>query len=49
MADTTFHSTSKPNLDKAGCTLRDRKTGSLQMRQLLVPLKPPVESAGAGL
>jgi len=49
MADTTFHSTSKPNLDKAGCTLRDRKTGSLQMLQLPVPLKPPVESAGAGL
>ncbi|KAJ6035274.1 uncharacterized protein N7446_010039 [Penicillium canescens] len=49
MADTTFHSTSKPNLEKAGCTLRDRRTGSLQMRPLPVPLEPPVESAGAGL
>ncbi|KAI1120460.1 beta-lactamase [Nemania abortiva] len=49
MADTTFHSTSKPHLDKAGCTLRDRRTGSLQMCPLPVPLEPPVESAGAGL
>ncbi|KAI1319260.1 beta-lactamase [Xylariaceae sp. FL0255] len=49
MTSTTFHSTSKPDLEKAGCTLRDRKTGSLQMRPLPVPLEPPVESAGAGL
>lgn len=49
MAETTFHSTSRPHLNKVDCTLRDHKTGSLQMRPLPVPLEPPVESAGAGL
>ncbi|KAK4455155.1 acyltransferase LovD [Podospora aff. communis PSN243] len=49
MADTTFHSVSKPNLEKAGCSLRDQGTGSLRMCPLPVPLEPPVESAGAGL
>jgi len=49
MADTTFHSTSRPDLDQAGCTLRDHRTGSLRMRPLPVPVEPPVESAGAGL
>ncbi|KAK4141683.1 acyltransferase LovD [Dichotomopilus funicola] len=48
MADTTFHSISKRNLGKAGCTLRDRGTGSLQMRPLPVPLEPPVE-CGRGI
>ncbi|KAH6617456.1 hypothetical protein F5144DRAFT_596461 [Chaetomium tenue] len=49
MADTTLHSTSRPNIDKAGCTRRDPVTRSLEMSPLPVPLEPPVESAGAGL